>query len=131
MEGLKVIHSPEVKWGPHQQLPGVEIAYLLSRHADAVGITCALVNLQAGTASNKHSHEHSDDILYVLRGKLRCGSKDLVMFHSPKVLFYESPKGYCISRTTLRRTLSRMISGIQASCDLTNPSINSLKRRPQ
>lgn len=64
MEGLKVIHSSEVRWEPHPQFSGVEVAYLVSHHTDAVGITCALVNLHAGAAPDKHSHEHSDDILY-------------------------------------------------------------------
>ena len=93
MEGLKVIHSPEVKWGPHQQLPGVEIAYLLSRHADAVGITCALVNLQAGTAPDKHSHEHSDDILYVLRGKAKMWIEGFGDVSLTEGTFLRIPKG--------------------------------------
>ena len=71
MEGLKVINFPEAKWEPHPQLPGVEVAYLVSNQHDAVNITCALVHLQAGAAPAKHSHENSDDILYVLKGKAK------------------------------------------------------------
>jgi len=71
MEYLKVIHSSEAKWEPHPQMPGVEVAYLVSHHTDAVGITCALVRLQAGAAPARHSHENSDDILYVLKGKAK------------------------------------------------------------
>ena len=93
MEGLKVIHSSEVRWEPHPQFSGVEVAYLVSHHTDAVVITCALVNLQAGAAPDKHSHEHSDDILYVLRGKAKMWVEGFGDVPLHEGIFLRIPKG--------------------------------------
>ena len=71
MENFKLIQPEERKWDPHPQLPGIEVAYLLSNRVDQVGITCALVHLPVGSEVEKHLHENSDDIIYVLKGKAK------------------------------------------------------------
>jgi uncharacterized RmlC-like cupin family protein len=71
MENFKLIQPQERKWDPHPQLPGVEVAYLVSKRADKVDITCALVHLPVGSHVDKHLHENSDDIIYVLKGKAK------------------------------------------------------------
>lgn len=71
MENYKIIQPEERKWDPHPQLPGIEVAYLVSKREDKTGITCALVHLPVGSQVDKHVHEHSDDIIYVLQGKAK------------------------------------------------------------
>ncbi len=71
MENYKVIQPEARKWDPHPQLPGIEVAYLMSQRVDRVGITCALVHLPVGSQVDKHVHEHSDDIIYVVQGKAK------------------------------------------------------------
>ncbi|MGO9612395.1 MAG: cupin domain-containing protein [Dissulfurispiraceae bacterium] len=93
MEGLKAIDFPEAKWEPHPQLPGVDVAYLLSNQNDAVNITCALVHLQAGSAPAKHSHKNSDDILYVLTGKTKMWVEGYGDVPLDPGTFLRTPKG--------------------------------------
>lgn len=71
MENYKLIQPGERKWDPHPQLPGVEVSYLLSKRADNVNITSALVHLPVGSKVDRHLHENSDDIIYVLKGKAK------------------------------------------------------------
>ena len=71
MENYKVIQPDDRKSDPHPQLPGVEVAYLVSKRGDKVDITCALVHLPVGSHVEKHLHENSDDIIYVLKGKAK------------------------------------------------------------
>jgi quercetin dioxygenase-like cupin family protein len=71
MENYKLIQPGERKWDPHPQLPGVEVSYLLSKRTDNVNITSALVHLPVGSKVDRHLHENSDDIIYVLKGKAK------------------------------------------------------------
>lgn len=71
MKNHKVIQPTEMKWDPHPQLPKIKVAYLVSKRDDNVDITCALVHLPAGSQVEKHFHENSDDIIYVIKGKAK------------------------------------------------------------
>jgi mannose-6-phosphate isomerase-like protein (cupin superfamily) len=71
MENYKVIQPETRKWDPHPQLPDIKVAYLLSKRTDQVDITCALVHILAGSQVERHLHENSDDIIYVLQGKAK------------------------------------------------------------
>jgi uncharacterized RmlC-like cupin family protein len=71
MKKHKVIQPTEMKWDPHPQLPKIKVAYLLSKRDDDIDITCALVNLPVGSQVEKHFHENSDDIIYVVKGKAK------------------------------------------------------------
>lgn len=93
MKGLKVINLPEAEWVPHPQLPGVKVAYLVSQRSDAVDITCAFVHLQAGSTPARHSHELSDDILYVLTGKAKMWVEGHGDVQLKEGTFLRIPKG--------------------------------------
>jgi mannose-6-phosphate isomerase-like protein (cupin superfamily) len=67
----KVLQPAEMKWSPHPKFKGVEIAYLLSKKDDNLDVTCAMVHWPVGTQIEKHIHENSDDILYVIKGKAK------------------------------------------------------------
>jgi len=71
MEACKVIQTNEIKWEPHPQLKNAKVAYLLSRRDENVDLSCFLVNVPAGTEVEKHIHEDSDDIIYVIKGKAK------------------------------------------------------------
>jgi quercetin dioxygenase-like cupin family protein len=71
MDDCKCIQPEERKWDPHPQLPGVEVSYLLTKRADNVNITGALVHLPVGSTVERHLHENSDDIVYVLQGRAK------------------------------------------------------------
>ena len=71
MKNYKLIQPDERKWEPHPQVPRVEVSYLLSKRADQVDMTGALVHLPVGAQVEKHLHENSDDIIYVLQGKAK------------------------------------------------------------
>ena len=68
LEDLKLIRAVERTWEPHPQMPAIQVAYLLSHRRDRADLTCALVRLPVGSQPQKHRHEYSDDILYVIRG---------------------------------------------------------------
>ncbi|MDC7786642.1 cupin domain-containing protein [Rhodoplanes sp. TEM] len=63
------ISADRMTWQPHPRFRGVEIAYLVTREKDDVDVTFALVRLPVGSQPDKHVHEHSDDIVFVLQGK--------------------------------------------------------------
>ena len=67
----KVIQADELHFSPHPKFKGVEIAYLLTRKDDDVNMTTAIVHWNVGAEIPEHTHEDSDDILYILRGKAR------------------------------------------------------------
>ena len=71
MKNYKLIQPDERKWEPHPQIPRVEVSYLLSKRADQVDMTGALVHLPVGAQVAEHLHENSDDIIYVLQGKAK------------------------------------------------------------
>ncbi len=45
------------------------MAYLLSNRDEKADLTSLLVYLPKGTQVEKHIHENSDDIVYVIKGK--------------------------------------------------------------
>ena len=65
----KVIKTKDSKWEPHPQVKGLEIIEMLSRRNDKAEITCALVKTPVGTVTERHVHENSEDICYIIRGK--------------------------------------------------------------
>ena len=71
MDNYKLIRPEERIWDSHPQLHGAHVSYLLSKRGDQVDITCALVHLLVGSKVEKHVHENSDDIIYVLKGKAK------------------------------------------------------------
>lgn len=67
----KVIQPADMKWNPHPKFAGVEITYLLSKKEDNMDVTCTIVHWQVGAKFEKHIHENSDDIIYVLKGRAK------------------------------------------------------------
>lgn len=65
----KVVQPSNLKWEIHPKFKGVESAYLLSKRDDNSGITYALTHWAVGAQFKKHIHEHSDDIIYFLKGR--------------------------------------------------------------
>ena len=80
MEKSKVLKPNEINWEPHPQLANAKVAYLLSQRDEKADLTCLLVHLPAGTEVEKHTHDDSDDIVYVVKGKGKiCLPDDKVM----------------------------------------------------
>lgn len=67
----KVFDAAAVKWAPHPKFKGVEIAYLLSKKDDGIDMTCTLVHWHVGAEIPLHTHDASDDILYIIQGKAK------------------------------------------------------------
>ena len=93
MEKAKAVQPNHVKWEPHPQLKDVEVAYLLSNREDNADLTCLLVQSPKGSYVEKHIHESSDDIVFVLKGKATMwidGIGDLPMVPGA---FFRIPRG--------------------------------------
>lgn len=77
LQHFKRVHATEIPLEPHAQMLDVTLQYLLSAKTDAAPLTCAIVRLPAGSQPERHVHENSDDMLYVLtgRGKLWVSGK--------------------------------------------------------
>ena len=71
MESSKVVQPEEIKWEPHPQLATAKVSYLLSKRDENADLTCFLVHLPVGSEVEKHIHEGSDDIIYVVKGKAK------------------------------------------------------------
>jgi mannose-6-phosphate isomerase-like protein (cupin superfamily) len=93
MAKYKVVQPEDRKWDPHPQLPGVEVVYLISRRADDVDITSALVHLPVGSKVEKHVHENSDDIILVLKGKAKMWIEGVGDVPLAPGTFLRIPKG--------------------------------------
>ena len=78
---------------PHPRLPGVEVVYFMSKRDDKADITCALVHLPAGSQVEKHLHENSDDIIYVLQGEAKMWVEGTGDIPSVAGSFLRIPKG--------------------------------------
>lgn len=89
----KVVQPAEVKWNPHPQYKGVEIASLLSKKADGIDMTYTLVRWKVGAEIAKHVHENSDDILYILQGKATIWIESLGEVPVSAGSFVRIPKG--------------------------------------
>jgi len=93
MEKSKVVQPDEIKWEPHPQLENAKVGYLLSNRDDKADITCMLVHLPVGTEVEKHKHEYSDDILYVVKGKAKLWIENVGDVPMKEGAFVRIPKG--------------------------------------
>ena len=93
MEESKIVQPDEMKWEPHPQLRTAEVSYLLSKRDEDADLTCLLVRLPAGTEVEKHIHEDSDDIIYVIEGKAKIWIDKMGVFPMVKGAFIRIPKG--------------------------------------
>ena len=93
MEKSKVVQPDAITWEPHPQLANAEVGYLLSNRDENAGITCMLVHLPVGTEVEKHIHENSDDIIYVVKGKATLWIETVGDVPLKKGVFVRIPKG--------------------------------------
>ena len=93
MINSKTVQPNEMKWEPHPQLPNAKVAYLLSRRDDEADLTCLLVHLPAGTQVERHTHENSDDIVYVVKGKGKMWIEEIGDVPMVEGAFIRIPKG--------------------------------------
>jgi len=93
MEKSKVIQPHEIKWEPHPQLANAKVAYLLSKREEKVDLTCFLVHLPVGTEVERHLHENSDDIIYVIKGKAKLWVDQVGDVPMVEGTFVRIPKG--------------------------------------
>lgn len=93
MEKSKIIQSEEVQWEPHPQLANAKVGYLLSNRDENMDLTCVLVHLPPGTEVEKHSHENSDDIIYVIKGKAKMWIDQIGDIQMREGTFLRIPKG--------------------------------------
>jgi quercetin dioxygenase-like cupin family protein len=93
MAKSKIVQTDQIKWEPHPQLADAKVSYLLSRRDDNADLTCLLVQLKAGAEVEKHIHENSDDIIYVLKGKGKMWIDGLGDVSIKEGSFIRIPKG--------------------------------------
>ncbi|UCB50009.1 MAG: cupin domain-containing protein [Deltaproteobacteria bacterium] len=89
----KTLQPNEISWEPHPQLADAKVAYLLSNRDEKADLTCLLVHLPAGTQVEKHTHDHSDDIVYVVKGKGRMWIDEVGDVPMVEGTFIRIPKG--------------------------------------
>jgi len=65
----KILKTREIDWQPHPQVAGLKIIEMLSRRNDQAELTCALVKTAVGVVTERHVHENSEDIFYIIRGR--------------------------------------------------------------
>ena len=93
MKTHKVLQADEIKWEPHPQLADAKVAYLLSNREEKADLTCLLVHLPAGRQVEKHTHDNSDDILYVVKGKGKMWIEKVGDVPMVEGTFIRIPKG--------------------------------------
>ena len=93
MEKSKVLKPNEINWEPHPQLANAKVAYLLSQRDEKADLTCLLVHLPAGTEVEKHTHDNSDDIVYVVKGKGKMWIEEMGDVPMVPGTFIRIPKG--------------------------------------
>ena len=93
MDEIKVIQPDEIKWEPHPQLEKAKVAYLLSNRDEKADLTSLLVYLPKGTQVEKHIHENSDDIVYVIKGKATMWIENIGDIPMVEGSFIRVPKG--------------------------------------
>ena len=93
MEKSKVIQPDGVSWEPHPQLKTAKVGYFLSQRDDNTELTCMLVHLPVGTEVEKHNHENSDDIIYVVKGKAKMWIEGIGDVPMEEGSFIRIPKG--------------------------------------
>ena len=89
----KIIQHQDLKWEPHPQLANAKVAYLLSNREEGMDLTCFLVHVPVGTEVQKHIHENSDDIIYVLKGKAKMWIDEIGDLPMREGSFFRIPKG--------------------------------------
>jgi quercetin dioxygenase-like cupin family protein len=93
MEKSKVLKPNEINWEPHPQLANAKVAYLLSQRDEKADLTCLLVHLPAGTEVEKHTHDESEDIVYVVKGKGKMWIEEVGDVPMVEGTFIRIPKG--------------------------------------
>ena len=93
MEKSKVIQPDKIKWEPHPQLASAKVSYFLSKRDENADLTCLLVRLPAGSQVEKHIHENSDDIIYVVKGKAKMWIDQIGDVPLVEGAFIRIPKG--------------------------------------
>lgn len=93
MQKSKVLEPDEINWETHPQLANAKVAYLLSNRDEMADLTCLLVYLPVGTQVEKHAHDNSDDIVYVLRGKGKMWIEEVGDVPMVEGTFMRIPKG--------------------------------------
>ena len=93
MEKAKVVQPHEIQWEPHPQLEKVKVGYLLSNRDEKADLTCFFVSSPVGTQMEKHSHDDSDDIAYVIKGKAKVWIDQIGEVPLAKGVFVRIPKG--------------------------------------
>lgn len=93
MEKSKVIQPDKIKWEPHPQLANAKVSYFLSKRDENADLTCLLVRLPAGSQVEKHIHENSDDIIYVVKGKAKMWIDQIGDVPLVEGAFIRIPKG--------------------------------------
>jgi quercetin dioxygenase-like cupin family protein len=93
MDKIKALQERELSWEPHPQLKDAQVAYLLSHRDEEADLTIMLVSLPRGIQVEKHTHDGSDDIVRVIRGKGKMwidGVGDVILERGS---FVRIPKG--------------------------------------
>jgi quercetin dioxygenase-like cupin family protein len=67
----KIFNTNEAEWQPHPQVAGLKIIEMLSQRNDQAELTCALVKTAVGVETERHVHENSEDIFFIIRGKAK------------------------------------------------------------
>jgi len=93
MEKSKVVQPEKVQWEPHPQLAKAKVAYLLSKRDENADLTCLLVSLPVGIEVERHIHENSDDIIYVIKGKAKMWIDQVGDVPMVEGSFIRIPKG--------------------------------------
>jgi quercetin dioxygenase-like cupin family protein len=93
MEKGKAVQPDQARWEPHPQLKDVKVSYFLSHKDDQTDLTCLLVRSPKGSRIEKHVHENSDDIIFVVKGKATMWIDGLGDSSMVPGSFFRIPKG--------------------------------------
>jgi len=65
----KILFTEAMEWQPHPKVQGLKVLEMLSRRNDNAELTCCIVKTPVGAVTERHLHENSEDIFYIIRGK--------------------------------------------------------------
>ncbi len=85
-----LIDSAEQPWKPHPRFEGASVCPLITTDQNP-HLTVNLVRLEPGSGLPLHTHEHSTETFYILRGKARCRVGDEERVIGPGVIGYAPP----------------------------------------
>ena len=85
-----LIRASEQPWQPHPRFEGAAVCPLIQA-AQHLGLTVNLVRLEPGCGLPLHTHEHSTETFYILRGQARCRVGEEEQVIGPGVLGYAPP----------------------------------------